>query len=88
MSTLKDLKDLLCLLAILVAYGIVGRMDYDDAVMLEAAQRAVVERTTIDGDAKPADSMPESAAWARQIARDTPSDSAPCRPEPDTLTVE
>ncbi|MDE2298469.1 MAG: hypothetical protein KGK18_09915 [Burkholderiales bacterium] len=34
------LKDTLCLLAILIAYGIAGRMDYDDAVMLEEVQRA------------------------------------------------
>ncbi len=33
-------KDILCLLAIFVAYGITGRMDYDDAVMLEESQRA------------------------------------------------
>ena len=33
-------KDALCLLAMLVAYGIAGRMDYDDAVMLEQAQQA------------------------------------------------
>ena len=28
-------KDVLCLLAIFVAYGIVGRLDYEDAVGLE-----------------------------------------------------
>jgi hypothetical protein len=33
-------KDALCLLAMLFAYGIAGRMDYDDAVMLEQAQQA------------------------------------------------
>jgi hypothetical protein len=33
-------KDALCLLAMLVAYGIAGRMDHDDAVMLEQAQQA------------------------------------------------
>jgi len=33
-------KDALCLLAMLVAYGIAGRMDYDDAVMLEQAHQA------------------------------------------------
>lgn len=33
------LKDALCLLAILFAYGIAGHMDYEDAVMLEQAQR-------------------------------------------------
>lgn len=28
-------KDVLCLLAIFIAYGIAGRMDYDDALRLE-----------------------------------------------------
>ena len=28
-------KDVLCLLAIFIAYGIVGRLDYEDAVLLE-----------------------------------------------------
>ena len=28
-------KDVLCLLAIFIAYGIVGRLDYEDAVRLE-----------------------------------------------------
>jgi hypothetical protein len=37
---MSTLKDVLCLLAILVAYGIAGRMDYDDAAMLEQAQQA------------------------------------------------
>jgi len=37
---MSTLKDVLCLLAIVVAYGIAGRMDYDDAVMLEETQQA------------------------------------------------
>ncbi|WP_428422702.1 hypothetical protein [Methylibium sp.] len=37
---MSTLKDTLCLLAILVAYGIAGRMDHDDAVMLEEVRRA------------------------------------------------
>ena len=36
---MSTLKDVLCLLAILLAYGIAGRMDYDDAAMLEEAQQ-------------------------------------------------
>ena len=28
-------KDVLCLMAIFIAYGIVGRLDYEDAVRLE-----------------------------------------------------
>lgn len=39
---MSTLKNVLCLLAILVAYGIAGRMDYDDAVMLEEVQQATV----------------------------------------------
>ena len=37
---MSTLKDVLCLLAILLAYGIAGRMDYDDAAMLAEAQQA------------------------------------------------
>jgi len=37
---MSPFKSVLCLLAILVAYGIAGRMDYDDAVMLEQARQA------------------------------------------------
>ncbi len=37
---MSTLTDVLCLLAISVAYGIAGRMDYDDAAMSEEAQQA------------------------------------------------
>ena len=37
---MSPFKSVLCLLAILFAYGIAGRMDYDDAVMLEQARQA------------------------------------------------
>jgi hypothetical protein len=33
-------KNALCLLAMLVAYGIAGRMDYEDAVLLDQARQA------------------------------------------------
>ena len=36
MTTFKDVR---CLLAIFVAYGIVGRLDYEDAVRLEQIRR-------------------------------------------------
>ena len=32
---MTTIKDVLCLMAIFVAYGIVGRLDYEDAVRLE-----------------------------------------------------
>ena len=34
-------KEALCLLAIVVAYGITGRMDYDDALLLEQPRQRV-----------------------------------------------
>jgi hypothetical protein len=37
---MSTLKDVLCLLAIFVAFGIAGRLDYEDAVMLEEVQQA------------------------------------------------
>ena len=36
---MSTLKDALCLLAILVVYGIVGQMDYEDAVAAQEAQQ-------------------------------------------------
>ena len=32
---MSTIKDVLCALAIVIAYGVAGRMDYDDAVMLD-----------------------------------------------------
>lgn len=37
---MSTLKDVLCLLAIFVAFGIAGRLDYEDAVTLEEVQQA------------------------------------------------
>lgn len=40
-------KDILCLLAILVAYGLAGHLDYQDAVAMEAAMSdALKQRCT------------------------------------------
>ncbi len=36
---MSTIKTILCLLAILCAYGVVGRMDYEDAVMMENAYK-------------------------------------------------
>lgn len=46
---MSTLKDVLWLLAILVAYGIAGRMDYDDAVMLEEVQQPVAPADCLSG---------------------------------------
>lgn len=44
---MSTFKDVLCLLAIFFAYGITGRMDYDDAVMLEETQRTLQQPTQL-----------------------------------------
>ena len=36
---MSTIKDFLCLLLVAVCYGIAGRMDYDDAMLLDEAQR-------------------------------------------------
>lgn len=37
---MSALKDALCLLAIFVVYGVVGQMDYEDAVAAQEVQQA------------------------------------------------
>ena len=56
-------KDVLCLLAIFVAYGIVGRLDYEDAVRLEQTQRERLHADCLT--ATPAD----REALARMLGR-------------------
>ena len=36
---MSTIKDFLCLLLVIVCYGIAGRIDYDDAMLLDEAQR-------------------------------------------------
>ena len=36
---MSTIKDFLCLLLVVVCYGVAGRMDYDDALLLDEAQR-------------------------------------------------
>ena len=36
---MSTIKDFLCLLLVVICYGIAGRMDYDDALLLDEAQR-------------------------------------------------
>ena len=36
---MSTIKDYLCLLLVIVCYGIAGRIDYDDALLLDEAQR-------------------------------------------------
>lgn len=55
---MSTIKSILSLLAILCAYGVVGRMDYDDAVMMENAQKQTVHTDCLTAD---------STSAARQI---------------------
>jgi len=76
-------KDALCLLAMLVAYGIAGRMDYDDAVMLEQAQQ---EPALACSHVRPSNE-PIAAAGGGAIVSDPTSDgpsAAFAVAEPDT----
>ena len=36
---MSTIKDFLCLLLVVICYGIAGRMDYDDALLLDESQR-------------------------------------------------
>jgi len=77
-------KDILCLLLIFVAYGITGRMDYEDAVALE---QIVKERDQLVAE-YPAIALEESPAGDRgaegrfiPVSQAEPDD--PCHwPEP------
>jgi hypothetical protein len=39
--TMLTFKEALCLLAIVIAYGITGRMDYEDALLMEQVRQQV-----------------------------------------------
>ena len=85
---MPTLKDTLCLLAILVAYGIVGRIDRDDAVMKEEALRGASGRPAVDCDAEPLGSVPAPQAQTRRVALETPRDSTSCWHGPCPVAVE
>lgn len=70
---MSTIKDLLFLLAIFVAYGIAGRMDYDDAVMLEQAQRAS-RSARVECAPAEATLVTESVARARPLPLDSLAD--------------
>lgn len=72
---MSTIKAALAVLAFLCIYGIVGRMDYDDAVMLENAQRQFVHMDCPAGPISPT-SQPQlvQTGWAESI--DEPIHSA------------
>jgi hypothetical protein len=71
-------KTVLLLLAILGANGIVGRMDYDDAVELESAQMQAIHP-----DGPVADSTPLTSTDSKQA----PSAIAERAEEPEPLVT-
>ena len=85
---MSTLKDVLCLLAIFVAYGIAGHMDYEDAVPQEEAQRP--RQQSASTECWPTHTSPVGKPAPRvghlESARDTPSDSASGTP-PDEINL-
>lgn len=71
---MSNFKDVLCLLAIFVAYGITGHMDYEDAVMLEEAQRPL--RPSTSTECWPAIPSPvgKPATQVRHLGPEPPQD--------------
>ena len=45
---MSTIKDFLCLLLVVICYGIAGRMDYDDALLLDEAKRHPAFAVDID----------------------------------------
>ena len=77
-------KDVLCLLAIFAAYGMVGRLDYEDAVGLE---QLIKERhhadclmtTPADRDLARINDLPFDSS-TRRTDGGAPEDGQPCTP--------
>jgi hypothetical protein len=62
MSTMyPTIKTSLLLLAILGAYGVVGKMDYDDAVMLEKARKKARYQECTSADSAASQRQPQSS---------------------------
>ena len=74
---MSTIKDFLCLLLVVICYGIAGRMDYDDAMLLDEAQRYPALAVDTDcGAATP--SVSESNRRELVDLGDTPTDASPC----------
>lgn len=81
---MTSFKNVLCLLAIFIAYGIVGRLDYEDAVQLEqirqqrryadclTASTPVARAPLAQINDLPFDPLPRHAAGR------SPNDGQPC----------
>ena len=75
---MSTIKTILSLLAILCAYGVVGRMDYDDAVMLENAQKQTAH----------SDCLKKAAASSTHPIQPVSVDQADLHDEPETRPAD
>ena len=74
---MSTIKDFLCLLLVAVCYGIAGRTDYDDAMLLDEAQRHPA--LVVDTDCTAAiPSVADSTGREFVDHGDTPTDASPC----------
>jgi hypothetical protein len=82
---MSTLKDVLCLLAIFVAYGVVGQMDYEDAMAAQEVQQAsfrpgrpecLTNEPTVDPEGSPPSKWSDnSLAWQPGSHERCPPDS-------------
>ena len=74
---MSTIKDFLCLPLVAVCYGIAGRMDYDDAMLLDAARRHPTP--TVDTDCTAAiPSVSESNGRELVDPGAAPTNADPC----------
>ena len=74
---MSTIKDFLCLLLVAVCHGIAGRMDHDDAPLLDKAQRD--RGLTLDtGCTAAIPEIPESSRREFVDPGHTPTDADPC----------
>ena len=74
---MSTIKDFLRLLLVVVCYGVAGRMDYDDALILEEAQRH--QASAINADCPAAAQATSEQRRPAPIEPDGPqTDADPC----------
>ena len=74
---MSTIKDFLCLLLVVICYGIAGRMEYDDAMLLDEAQRHQVHAVDI-GCAAAIPAVSESKGRELVDPGAAPTNADPC----------
>jgi len=74
---MSTIKDFLCLLLVVVCYGVAGRMDYDDALLLDEAQRHPAHAVDT-GCAAAISAVSESKGRELVDPGDAPTSADPC----------